>query len=65
MAGSVDISAMMSQWTDDSGIVYTRPERADYRSDIEWMRVVYAWNDMRTNAANKAFAEGFTKEMRK
>lgn len=56
---------MEAEWTDDSGIVYTRPERADYRSDIEWMRAVCAWNDMRSAAANRAFAEGFTKEMRK
>ncbi len=51
-------------WTDSSGIVYTRPERADYRSDIEWMRAVYAWNDMRSAAANKAFAEGFKRGMK-
>ena len=52
---------MLDTWTDSSGIVYTRPERADYRSDIEWMRAVYAWNDMRSAASNKAFAEGFAK----
>ncbi len=44
--------------------MYTRPERADYRSDIEWMRAVYAWNDMRSAAANKAFAEGFKRGMK-
>jgi hypothetical protein len=57
--------AKMDTWTDDSGIVHTRPERSDYQSDIEWMRAVCAWNDMRAAAAEKAFAEGFTKEMRK
>jgi hypothetical protein len=56
---------MSNAWTDDSGIVYTRPERSDYRSDIEWMRAVCAWNDMRSAAANKAFAAGFKREMRK
>lgn len=54
----------MYTWTDDSGIVYARPERADYRSDIEWMRAVCAWNDMRSAAANKAFAEGFNRALR-
>jgi hypothetical protein len=55
---------MSDEWTDDSGIVYTRPERSDYRSDVEWMRAVCAWNDMRSAAANKAFAEGFNRALR-
>lgn len=55
---------MSYTWTDDSGIVYARPERADYRSDIDWMRAVCAWNDMRSTVANKAFAEGFNRALR-
>ena len=65
MAGSVDVSAMMSHtWTDDTGIVYTRPERADYSSDVDWMRAVCRWNDMRVNVGNKAFAGAFLRGLK-
>lgn len=45
--------------TDDRGVPYVAPERADFASDVDYLRAFHAFKDRMTNDANKAFDEAF------
>jgi hypothetical protein len=49
----------VTEYTDNSGTVYSRPRRADYATDWEWLRADNAFNDRMAATANKAFASAF------
>ena len=51
--------------TDEGGRPIPKPSRKEFGSVIEYIRAVHAYNDRITNLANKAFAETFSKEIRR
>lgn len=55
--------------TDEHGRPFPRPERREFppgiEGDIDYMRAVWVYKDRITSFADKAFAEAFSKAMRK
>jgi hypothetical protein len=55
--------------TDDRGRPFRTVSREDFApgiaGDIEWMRTVCEVRDRVANEANRAFAEGFTNELKR
>jgi hypothetical protein len=47
--------------TDACGRPIAKPRRADFSSDVEFLRAFHAYKDCVANTANDAFAKGFRK----
>lgn len=51
--------------TDDRGRPFVKPDPADYANAVDFMRAYHAYRDAVSDAANRAFDEGFRKAMRR
>jgi len=51
--------------TDKHGKPLVKPCRADFGSDVEFLRAAHAWKDAVTSHANRAFDEGFRAELKR
>lgn len=51
--------------TDARGRPIDKPVRADFASDVEFIRAFHAWRDKITKSANEAFDDAFRKAMRR
>lgn len=45
--------------TDANGRPFEKPRRADYASDLEFVRAFHAYRDQVTTEANRAFDDAF------
>lgn len=48
-----------------AGQLIARPERADFKTDWEFIRADHAFNDKISSAANEAFDKSFRKAMKR
>lgn len=51
--------------TNAKGVPYNRPERADFATDLEFVRAFHAYKDAISRDANEAFDRAARKALRK
>jgi hypothetical protein len=49
--------------TDENGVPIDRPCRADFASDLEFIRAFHAYRDRVASVANRAFDDAFRKAL--